>query len=83
MEHLKQFSTACKGNRENFHITHGDAGGNCILNGNQLTIVDWNSVTLAPIERDAWIYICDKNEMKKINSILAKTKDRKRKLPKI
>lgn len=70
MEHLKQFSTVCKSSKKNFHITHGDAGGNCILNENQLFLVDWDSVMLAPIERDAWIFICDKSEIEKINSVL-------------
>lgn len=41
-------------------------------NKDQLFLVDWDSCLLAPIERDAWIFICDKNEIKKINSILAK-----------
>lgn len=72
MERLKQLSSICKGNRENFYITHGDAGGNCILNGSQLFLVDWDSVMLAPIERDAWIFICNRNEMEQINSILGK-----------
>lgn len=71
MERLKQFSDVCKNSMENFHITHGDAGGNCILNENQLFIVDWDSVMLAPIERDAWIFICDENEIKTVNSILS------------
>lgn len=52
MERLKRFSVVCKGNRKNFHITHGDAGGNCILNGKQLFLVDWDSCLLAPIERE-------------------------------
>lgn len=71
MERLQRFSAVCKGNLENFHITHGDAGGNCILNGDQLFLVDWDSCLLAPIERDAWIYICDRSEMERIHFILA------------
>lgn len=71
MEHLKQFSTVCKDNRENFHITHGDAGGNCIVNENQLFLVDWDTCLLAPIERDAWIFICDKDKLEKVDSVLA------------
>lgn len=70
MERLMQFSTACQGRKEHFHITHGDAGGNCILNGDRLSIVDWDGAMLAPIERDAWIYICDEAAIGKINSIL-------------
>lgn len=71
-ERLKQFAAACKNNKENFHITHGDAGGNCILNGNQLFLIDWDSVMLAPIERDVWIYICDQQQLDNINSVLIK-----------
>ncbi len=71
MERLKHFSALCKASKERFHITHGDAGGNCILNENQLFLVDWDTVMLAPIERDAWIFICDRNEIEKINRILS------------
>lgn len=67
---LMQLSAVCKGNKEHFHITHGDAGGNCVISGGRLSIVDWDGAMLAPIERDAWIYICDKAAMDKINSIL-------------
>ena len=37
-----------------FYITHGDAGGNIITQGDSFTLVDWDSVRLAPPERDAW-----------------------------
>ena len=71
MERLKRFAAACQSSKEHFHLTHGDAGGNCIRNGAQLSIVDWDGVMLAPIERDAWIYICDEGEIDKVNSVLA------------
>lgn len=74
MERLKVFSAICKGDKENFHITHGDAGGNCILNDNQLFLVDWDSCLLATIERDAWIFICDWEETEKINALLAENR---------
>lgn len=70
-ERLKTFSAACKDNQKNFHITHGDAGGNCIVNGDQLFLVDWDSVMLAPIERDAWIYLCERRQMEEVHSVLA------------
>lgn len=70
MKRLKQFSEICGENRENFHITHGDAGGNCIKNKNQLFLVDWDTVLLAPIERDAWIFLCDQKELEKVNEVL-------------
>ena len=70
-ERLRAFAAVCKDDKENFHITHGDAGGNCILNEKRLFLVDWDSVMLAPIERDAWIFICDKKQLETVNLILA------------
>lgn len=70
-ERLKRFSAVCRGDQENFYITHGDAGGNCILNGDRLFIVDWDSAMLAPIERDAWIFVCDRQQLNQINAVLA------------
>ena len=51
---LKHFSSLCRGDTRHFVITHGDAGGNVIENGNRYYIVDWDNAVLAPIERDAW-----------------------------
>ena len=70
-ERLRAFAAVCKDDKENFRITHGDAGGSCILNGERLFLVDWDSVMLAPIERDAWILICDKKQLETVNLILA------------
>lgn len=37
-------------------ITHGDAGGNTLVKSpNDLYIIDWDSILLAPAERDTWI----------------------------
>ena len=71
MRRLQRFSALCKGKGDGFHITHGDAGGNCILDGERLFIVDWDTVMAAPVERDAWIFICDDHEMEKIISALS------------
>ena len=70
-QRLQEFSAVCKDDKEHFCITHGDAGGNCILNNDRLFIVDWDSVMLAPIERDAWIFLCDRQQLDKINFILS------------
>ena len=51
---LKRFSALCRGDTTHFFITHGDAGGNVIENGDRYFIVDWDNATLAPMERDAW-----------------------------
>ncbi len=69
-ERLRLFSDICKNDMENFYITHGDAGGNCILNGDHFHIVDWDTLKLAPIERDAWFFMKDNNQLDAINTIL-------------
>ncbi len=70
-ERLRYFSAKCREDKYVFHITHGDAGGNCILNDGDIYIVDWDSVMLAPIERDAWVYMNDKRQLDIIYSVLA------------
>lgn len=67
---LRLFSDICKKDTENFHITHGDAGGNCILHENDFHIIDWDSLKLAPIERDAWFFICDDKQLDAIHTVL-------------
>jgi len=54
-ERLKYFANICRGDNTNFFITHGDAGGNLIKNGDKYFIVDWDTPILAPPERDAWV----------------------------
>ncbi len=51
---LRELSNRCKGNTNNFYITHGDAGGNFLVNGDKRYIIDWDAPKLAPPERDAW-----------------------------
>ncbi|MDR1691914.1 MAG: aminoglycoside phosphotransferase family protein [Oscillospiraceae bacterium] len=51
---LKHFSALCRGDASGFVITHGDPGGNVIMNGEKFYIVDWDGPVLAPPERDAW-----------------------------
>jgi len=52
---LKTFAGLCRGDTADFFITHGDAGGNLIVNGDRYFIVDWDTPLLAPPERDAWV----------------------------
>ncbi|GHO98608.1 hypothetical protein KSF_086560 [Reticulibacter mediterranei] len=52
---LKYFAELCQGDTADFFITHGDAGGNLIVNGDRYFIVDWDTPILAPPERDAWV----------------------------
>lgn len=51
---LVEFAERCKADRSNFYITHGDAGGNVIVNDDKFYIIDWDEPKLAPPERDAW-----------------------------
>jgi len=52
---LKYFSTLCSSDTTGFFITHGDAGGNLLMNDDKYFIVDWDHPILAPPERDAWV----------------------------
>lgn len=70
-ERLKLFSDVCSVNLENFYITHGDAGGNCILDEKRFYIIDWDTVMYAPVERDAWFFMCDGQQIDKINDVLS------------
>jgi hypothetical protein len=51
---LMTFAKRCRTGYDHFYITHGDAGGNIIVNGDKFYIVDWDELKLAPPERDAW-----------------------------
>jgi len=53
-DRLMFFSEQCKGDLSHRYITHGDAGGNVIMNGDCFYIVDWDEPVIAPPERDAW-----------------------------
>ena len=54
---LDAFSKICRKDTSNFFITHGDAGGNFLVGGKSNFIVDWDTVKLAPPERDAWFCV--------------------------
>jgi hypothetical protein len=52
---LRFFSKrCCNSSVAPMFITHGDAGGNFITNGNKCYIVDWDTPILTSPERDAW-----------------------------
>lgn len=54
-QRLQHFAELCRGDTADFFITHGDAGGNLIVNDDRYFIVDWDNPILAPPERDAWV----------------------------
>jgi len=57
---LKHFAALCSADAGEYFITHGDAGGNLIVDGEKYHIVDWDTAILAPPERDAWV-MCSKD----------------------
>ena len=57
---LRLFSEKCNGDTTGFVITHGDAGGNLVKDGDRYFIVDWDDPILAPPERDAWV-MCNRD----------------------
>jgi len=57
-QRLRHFAALCRPDRSAFRLTHGDAGGNLVVDGDRYTIVDWDEAMLAPPERDAWVMCC-------------------------
>ncbi|MDR1532427.1 MAG: aminoglycoside phosphotransferase family protein [Clostridiales bacterium] len=55
---LRRFACECKNDTSHFYLTHGDAGGNLLVNGDDYRIIDWDDALLAPPERDAWVMCC-------------------------
>ena len=55
---LKYFAELCAKNKSHFYITHGDAGGNFIMNDEKNYIIDWDEAMCTPPERDAWVMCC-------------------------
>jgi len=68
-ERLQGFAKLCRKDTSDFVITHSDAGGNVIINGDEFTIIDWDHPMLAPIERDVWPF---SNQMESIQKALKK-----------
>lgn len=69
-ERLKTFSAICRRTPGKLYITHGDAGGNCLVGEKSFSIMDWDSVKLAAIERDCWVFICEEDLFTMVNGEL-------------
>ena len=54
-ERLAHFAERCKGDESRYVITHGDAGGNMLVDGESYALPDWDEACIAPPERDAWV----------------------------
>ena len=69
-ERLSIFTGYCKSDTSHFYITHGDAGGNVIVNGGDFFLVDWDDPRVAPPERDAWFCLYWNWAMTAFNDVL-------------
>lgn len=67
---LAEFAPFCTVQNKPLHLTHGDAGGNCIVSDNSFYIIDWDQACLAPIERDAWFFMQRWQQIELINKCL-------------
>jgi len=65
---LADASAYCKRFSLPLVLTHGDAGGNCILKDEAVTIIDWDSAAIAPPERDAWFFMHRDEQTKEIQN---------------
>lgn len=70
LSRLNQAISICKNDQTGFVLTSGDVGGNVIVNGDIMTIVDWDHMTIAPPERDLWFYMQDMRQIEQINQVL-------------
>jgi len=52
---LERLAKICRRDGSGFYATHGDAGGNFMIDDASCYIVDWDEIMLAPPERDAWV----------------------------
>ena len=67
---LMLFSQRCMGDQRGFFITHGDAGGNVILQEDSITIVDWDHILIAPPERDVWMFCVRQSQLEDMQKAL-------------
>lgn len=68
---LELFSRIVKDDTNNFYITHGDAGGNVLVQNSNYYIVDWDEVMCSPPERDIWFCMNKEDKLKLFNETLS------------
>jgi hypothetical protein len=56
-EKFQELSRKLSSKKFKGYITHSDAFGNIIKNGEELYIIDWDDLISAPLERDLWFFI--------------------------
>lgn len=67
---LELFSRMVKEDKNNFYITHGDAGGNVLVMNSNYYIVDWDEIMCSPPERDIWFCMNKGDKLKLFNEAL-------------
>ena len=67
---LRRAAALCRGSADAFCITSGDVGGNVIVRDGRMTIIDWDSLMLAPPERDLWFYMWSDEQIELIDRVL-------------
>lgn len=55
-------------------ITSGDVSGNVLLRGDEMIVIDWDQLVIAPIERDMWYYMQDMRQIDLVNEVMAQQK---------
>lgn len=68
---LQYFSFRCTRERDHFVITHGDPRRNTLVHNGKATLIDWDDPLYAPPERDAWLFLGRKEEMRLFEEALA------------
>ena len=53
-------------------ITSGDVGGNVLLRGDEMIVIDWDQLAIAPIKRDMWFYMQDMRQIDLVNGVIAR-----------
>jgi hypothetical protein len=59
LEYADRLAAGLKGTERDWVITHGEPhGGNLMRTPNGLVLIDWDTVAIAPRERDLWMLAC-------------------------
>jgi len=56
LDRFGKLQTICQEKDFDTRLTHGDAPGNVLYTNEDLFIIDWDDLMLAPIERDLWFH---------------------------
>lgn len=69
-EVLRKVIPVCRRTPIHRVITSGDVGGNVLLRGDEMVIIDWDQLVIAPVERDMWFYMQDMRQIDLVNEVM-------------